>query len=90
MTCAACSARVEKVTKAVADVETAEVNLLGGSMVVEAKTEAAAQAIIAAVQNAGYGASLAGEKKTEASEKPDQSLKEMKIRIIGSAVSLLS
>ena len=89
MTCAACSARVEKVTKAVADVETAEVNLLGGSMVVEAKTEAAAQAIIAAVQNAGYGASLAGEKKTEASEKPDQSLKEMKIRIIGSAVFLV-
>ena len=34
MTCAACSARVEKVTKAVEGVAKAEVNLLGGTMVV--------------------------------------------------------
>ena len=88
MTCAACSARVEKVTKAVADVETAEVNLLGGSMVVEAKSEAVSQQIISAVQNAGYGASLAGEKKAAAPEQPDNGLKEMKKRIIGSAVFL--
>ena len=32
MTCAACSARVEKVTRAVPGVEKAEVNLLGGTM----------------------------------------------------------
>ena len=32
MTCAACSARVEKVTKAVPGVAEAEVNLLAGSM----------------------------------------------------------
>ena len=32
MTCAACSARVEKVTSAVAGVEKAEVNLLAGTM----------------------------------------------------------
>ena len=88
MTCAACSARVEKVTKAVADVETVEVNLLGGSMVVEAKSEAVSQQIISAVQNAGYGASLAGEKKAAAPEQPDNGLKEMKKRIIGSAVFL--
>ena len=36
MTCAACSARVEKVTGAVAGVEKAEVNLLAGTMQVEA------------------------------------------------------
>ncbi len=88
MTCAACSARVEKVTKAVADVETVEVNLLGGSMVVEAKSEAVSQQIISAVQNAGYGTSLAGEKKAAAPEQPDNGLKEMKKRIIGSAVFL--
>ena len=35
MTCAACSARVEKVTKAVAGVCGAEVNLLAGKMVAE-------------------------------------------------------
>ena len=34
MTCAACSARVEKVTNAVDGVERAEVNLMGGSMMV--------------------------------------------------------
>ena len=88
MTCAACSARVEKVTNAVADVETVEVNLLGGSMVVEAKTEAAVQPIIVAVQSAGYGAALAGEKKVESQEKQDNSLKAMKTRIIWSAVFL--
>ena len=89
MTCAACSARVEKVTKAVADVETVEVNLLGSSMVVEARTEEVAQQIIMAVQNAGYGASVAGEKKTEQTKTPDNSLQEMKKRIIGSAVFLV-
>ena len=39
MTCAACSARVEKVTKAVAGVEKAEVNLLAGKMMVEATSD---------------------------------------------------
>ena len=39
MTCAACSARVEKVSRAVAGVESAEVNLLAGTMVLEAADE---------------------------------------------------
>ena len=39
MTCAACSARVEKVTNAVPGVEKAEVNLLAGTMQVEAASE---------------------------------------------------
>ena len=64
MTCAACSARVEKVTRAVAGVERAEVNLLGGTMQVEAAEDVSA-AIIAAVTKAGYGASVPGEKKEE-------------------------
>lgn len=61
MTCAACSARVEKVTKAIAGVHDAQVNLIGGTMVVEAKTDVK-DAVIHAVVNAGYGARLAGEK----------------------------
>jgi len=65
MTCAACSARVEKVTAAVEGVEKAEVNLLGGTMVVEARSDAVHEAIIRAVVNAGYGASLADGKKKE-------------------------
>ena len=88
MTCAACSARVEKVTKAVPGVENAEVNLMGGSMVVEAASDEVKDAIITAIVHAGYGASLAGEKKAEATP-ADNSLKEMKKRIIGSAVFLV-
>ena len=56
MTCAACSARVEKVTRAVSGVENAEVNLLAGTMTVEAKEAAVADGIVRAVTDAGYGA----------------------------------
>ncbi len=87
MTCAACSARVEKVTRAVAGVEQAEVNLMGGTMTVLAQSEDVREPIIAAIMAAGYGASPAGEKKKETpAENP---LKEMKKRIIGSVVFLV-
>ena len=93
MTCAACSARVEKVTKAVAGVEKAEVNLLAGTMQVEAESAEITDAIIQAVQNAGYGASIPGEKKAETKREeknPAQdALKEMKKRIIGSSICLV-
>ena len=85
MTCAACSARVEKVTKQVPGVEKAEVNLLGGTMMVTAADDAVAEPIIRAVVNAGYGASLAGEKHAKPEQPPaDNGLGEMKKRIIGS------
>ena len=90
MTCAACSARVEKVTKSVAGVENAEVNLLGGTMMVEAGSEEVTPLIIKAVSDAGYGASLAGEKKpAEEKASSDTGLKEMKKRIVGSAIFLV-
>ncbi len=91
MTCAACSARVEKVTKAVAGVEKAEVNLLAGTMQVEANTPDAAAEIIKAVQKAGYGASVPGEKKEKKDVKApaENAMKEMKVRIIGSSVCLI-
>ena len=85
MTCAACSARVEKVTKAVSGVVDAQVNLMGGTMVVEAKTDVK-DAVIHAVVNAGYGARLAGE-KTPASAEDDSMVK--KIRLIASTAFLL-
>ncbi len=89
MTCAACSARVEKLTKAIAGVENAEVNLLAGTMVVEVQSEAVAKNIVQAVTDAGYGASLAGEEKVPEKEaKPDAALKEMKTRIVWSFVFL--
>ena len=87
MTCAACSARVEKVTGAVPGVEKVEVNLLAGSMSVEAPKEAQG-AIEEAVRKAGYGAKLAGEKKKDNAPQED-ALAAMKKRIIGSAIFLM-
>ena len=89
MTCAACSARVEKVTGQVPGVEKAEVNLLAGTMVVHAASEAVTDAIVDAVSKAGYAAARSGQEK-KAVEKPavDVGLREMKIRIIWSAVFL--
>ena len=57
MTCAACSARVEKTTSAVPGVEKAVVNLLKNSMeVTYSGDEAVLAAISEAVDKAGYGA----------------------------------
>ena len=83
MTCAACSARVEKVTVKVPGVETCEVNLLAGSMTVTAQDDSVVEPIIKAVTQAGYGAALAGEKQKKQEEIPaDNALKEMKNRIV--------
>ena len=86
MTCAACSARVEKVTKEVEGVEQVEVNLLAGTMTVEG-SQSCIPAIEAAVTHAGYGANLSGQKKQIPTEADP--LKEMKRRIIGSTIFLL-
>ena len=56
MSCAACSARVEKAVSKVPGVTACSVSLLTNSMGVEGS--AAAQDIISAVEAAGYGASL--------------------------------
>ena len=87
MTCAACSARVEKVASAVPGVDKAEVNLLAGSMLVEAQDEAVCALVETAVKNAGYGASRAGVKRKKTVEADP--LKPMKVRIIVSSVFLL-
>ena len=63
MTCAACSARVEKVTREIEGVQKAEVNLLGGTMTVEAENAAVAEKIVTAVTKAGYGAAPKGAEK---------------------------
>ena len=87
MTCAACSARVEKVTAAVPDVLEVEVNLLAGKMVVEAARDVSAE-IEDAVIKAGYGIARPTGRKPSAMP-ADDALGEMKRRIIGSAVFLL-
>ena len=54
MSCAACSARVEKAVSAVDGVTSCTVDLLTNAMSVEGT--AAPSAVIAAVEKAGYGA----------------------------------
>ncbi len=88
MTCAACSATVERVTSRQPGVQKAEVNLLAGTMIVQADDASAADEIIAAIRSAGYDASLYGEKREEKQIKPNTS-SDMKTRIIGSVVCLL-
>ena len=59
MSCAACSARVEKAVGKVPGVTACSVSLLTNSMQVTYDEDAASsEAIIAAVKNSGYGASL--------------------------------
>ena len=87
MTCAACSARVEKATAAVPGVSKVEVNLLAGKMAVEAVSDVSA-AIEKAVTDAGYGIALPQDKAQPVAP-ADLALKEMKRRIIGSAVFLV-
>lgn len=60
MSCAACQARVEKAVSGVPGVESCAVSLLTNSMGVEG--EAAEAAVIAAVEAAGYDASVKGAK----------------------------
>lgn len=72
MSCAACSARVEKAVSGVKGVSSCSVSLLTNSMGVEGT--ASADEIIKAVEKAGYGAALKGETAgtgTEVSGKED-------------------
>lgn len=63
MSCAACQTRVEKAVSAIPGVKSCAVSLLTNSMGVEG--EVSSEAVIQAVEKAGYGASLKGsEKKT--------------------------
>ena len=72
MSCAACSARVEKAVKAVPGVESCAVSLLTNSMGVEGTADPAA--VIAAVTAAGYGASEKGTRAESASSQADEAL----------------
>ncbi len=72
MSCAACSARVEKAVSKVPGVTSCSVSLLTNSMGVEGS--ASAQDVIAAVEQAGYGASKKGAKEAVKSPKTGASL----------------
>ena len=92
MTCAACSARVEKVTKEIAGVINVGVNLLAGTMLVEAESAQCTEAILQAVTKAGYGIQISDNtaaKETVTQKDAANSLTQMRRRIIISACFLL-
>lgn len=66
MSCTACSSRVEKAVSKVNGVKSVSVSLLTNSMGVEGS--ASDESIIAAVEKAGYGASVAGAEKKQSAE----------------------
>lgn len=66
MSCAACSSHVEKAVSKVEGVQSCSVSLLTNSMGVEGS--ASDESIIAAVEKAGYGASVAGTEKKQSDE----------------------
>ena len=85
MSCAACSARVEKAVNGVDGVTSCAVNLLTNSMGVEGT--ASDKEIIKAVENAGYGASLKSEEVSDPLR--DTETPKIKKRLILSLVFLL-
>ena len=96
MTCSACSAHVTKAVEKLPGVSSVNVNLLGGSMLVEYDPGAESpESIIAAVDDAGYGAALPASKggaKADAAPAVDieAELLGMKRRFVICAFSSLS
>ena len=90
MTCAACAAHVEKAAGAVAGVNSAAVNLMLGTLVCSYdRDKASPQAIIAAVEAAGYGAAPADDAKRDIRREQDAAAKSMGRRLLWSAVCLV-
>ena len=87
MSCAACSSRVEKAVNKVPGVTACSVSLLTNSMGVEGS--AAAEEIIEAVENAGYGASVKGgaNQESRAAPGPD-SLKDTETPVLKRRLAL--
>ena len=90
MTCAACAAHVEKAAGAVDGVNSAAVNLMLGTLVCSCdRDKASPQAIIAAVEAAGYGAAPADDAKRDIRREQDAAAKAMGRRLLWSAVCLV-
>lgn len=95
MSCAACSARVEKAVSQLDGVESCSVSLLTNSMGVTG--DVSAETVIAAVEAAGYGASIKGkdqEQKSAGTSADEEMLKDretpkLKKRLIASLCFLI-
>lgn len=89
MSCAACSAHVEKAVKQLDGIQNVEVNLLTGSMTADFNENILSDDdIINAVISAGYGASSAQNAKSDKPKTSNDEVKQMKFRISVSFVFL--
>ena len=89
MTCAACSAHVERAVKELEGVEEVQVNLLGNSMSVTYQDSLTPQQICEAVSKAGYGATVMGETPASTPAPVSDAQKALKVRFLTSLVFLL-
>lgn len=95
MTCSSCSSHVEKATKKLEGVQTANVNLLSNNMIVEYdENKLNDETIIKAIIDAGYGAALSENTEKKASKKEEKInnndvIKSMKKRLIISICFLI-
>lgn len=91
MTCAACSAHVEKAAASVTGVHKVSVNLLMNNMIAEYEEPATSQAICAAVEAAGYGAhtAKAGAEHEEKESLVDHETPKLRRRLIASLCLLI-
>ena len=79
MSCAACSAHVEKAVRALPGLQDVQVNLLAGSMTTEyTEGQLSDQEIIQAVIDAGYGASVKGKAAMQQASAADNGQQELK------------
>ena len=90
MTCAACAAHVEKAANSLDGVDSAAVNLMLGTLVCSYDADKVSpQAIITAVEAAGYGAAPADDAKRDLRKEQEASAKAMGRRLLWSVVCLV-
>lgn len=87
MSCAACSARVEKAVSSLSAVSSCAVNLLDGSMCVEG--EVSDEVVIAAVVAAGYGAVPFKDAPADDGDESKKEIRRLKRRFVSSVAILL-
>ena len=90
MTCAACAAHVEKAANSLDGVDSAAVNLMLGTLVCSYDAgRVSPQAIITAVEAAGYGAAPADDAKRDIRREQEESARAMGRRLLWSVVCLV-
>ena len=90
MTCAACAAHVEKAASSLDGVDSAAVNLMLGTLVCSYDAgRVSPQAIITAVEAAGYGAAPADDAKRDIRREQEESARAMGRRLLWSVVCLV-